>query len=108
MSTLSHPHSCHINFRTQLPYLATIILNHPIDIHIKCNVSNTCNILNLSSVYEYVEELGKLFCFPRKIVEFPIHFCLVYIKYTDRHKIRLIMISLINDLEIIFVLIFLY
>jgi hypothetical protein len=92
MSTLSHPHSCHINFRTQLPYLAT----------------NTCNILNLSSVYEYVEELGKLFCFSRKIVEFPIYFCLVYIKYTDRHKIRLIMISLINDLEIIFVLIFLY
>jgi hypothetical protein len=29
-------------------------------------------------------------------------------KYTDRHKKRLIMISLINDLEIIFVLIFLY
>jgi hypothetical protein len=23
--------------------------------------------------------LGQLFCFPRKIVEFPIHFCLVYI-----------------------------
>jgi hypothetical protein len=22
--------------------------------------------------------LGQLFCFPRKIVEFPIHFCLVY------------------------------
>jgi hypothetical protein len=26
---------------------------------------------------EYVEGLGQLFCFPRKIVEFPIHFCLV-------------------------------
>jgi hypothetical protein len=23
--------------------------------------------------------LGQLFCFPRKIVEFPIHFCLVYL-----------------------------
>jgi hypothetical protein len=30
MSTLSHTHSCHINPRTQLPYLSTIILNHPI------------------------------------------------------------------------------
>jgi hypothetical protein len=29
-------------------------------------------------------------------------------KYTHRYKKRLIMISLINDLEIIFVLIFLY
>jgi hypothetical protein len=31
-----------------------------------------------------------------------------YLTYTDRHKKRLIIISLINDLEIIFVLIFLY
>jgi hypothetical protein len=30
------------------------------------------------------------------------------IKYTEWHKKRLIMISLMNDLEIIFVLIFLY
>jgi hypothetical protein len=31
-------------------------------------------------VLEYVEGLGQLFCFPRKIiVEFPIHFCLVYL-----------------------------
>jgi hypothetical protein len=51
-----------------------------INIHIKCNVSSTCNILNLSCVEEYVGRLGQLFCFPRKIVEFPIHFCLVYLK----------------------------
>jgi hypothetical protein len=31
-----------------------------------------------------------------------------FVKYTDRQKKRVIMISLINDLEIIFVLIFLY
>jgi hypothetical protein len=34
--------------------------------------------------------------------------CLRFCKYTHRQKKRLIMISLINDLEIIFVLIFLY
>jgi hypothetical protein len=49
-----------------------------INIHIKCNVSSTCNILNLFCVEEYVGGLGQLFCFPRKIVKFPIHFCLVY------------------------------
>jgi hypothetical protein len=51
-----------------------------INLHIKCNVSSTCNISNLSSVSEYVGGLGQLFCFPRKIVEFPIHFCLVYFR----------------------------
>jgi hypothetical protein len=30
MSTLSHPHSCHIHFCTWLPDSSTIILNHPI------------------------------------------------------------------------------
>jgi hypothetical protein len=30
MSTLPHSHSCHTNPRTQLPHMATIILNHPI------------------------------------------------------------------------------
>jgi hypothetical protein len=50
-----------------------------INLHIKCNVSSTCNILNLSCVQEYVGGLGQLFCFPRKNVEFPINFCLVYI-----------------------------
>jgi hypothetical protein len=30
MPTLSYPHSCHIHFRTWLPYLSAIILNHPI------------------------------------------------------------------------------
>jgi hypothetical protein len=41
----------------------------------------------------------------------PCHFLVIFQSsrlYTDRHKKRLIMISLINDLEIIFVLIFLY
>jgi hypothetical protein len=56
-----------------------------INIHIKCNVSSTCNILNLFCVEEYVGGLGQLFCFPRKIVKFPIHFCLVY--YTGRYKV---------------------
>jgi hypothetical protein len=51
-----------------------------INLHIKCNVSSTCNILNVSCVQEYVGGLGQLFCFPRKIVEFPIHFCLVYLE----------------------------
>jgi hypothetical protein len=37
---------------------------------------HTCNILNLFCVEEYVGGLGQLFCFPRKIVKFPIHFCL--------------------------------
>jgi hypothetical protein len=46
--------------------------------HIKYNVSSICHISNLSSVQEYVGGLGQLFSFPRKIVEFPIHFCLVY------------------------------
>jgi hypothetical protein len=32
MSILPYPHGCHINFRTWLPYLATIILNHPISL----------------------------------------------------------------------------
>jgi hypothetical protein len=53
-----------------------------IDIQIKCNVSSICNILNVSSVYEYVAGLGQLFRFPRKTVEFPIHFCLVYFRGT--------------------------
>jgi hypothetical protein len=48
----------------------------------KCNVSNTCNILYLSSVQEYMGGLWQLFCFPRKIVEFPIHFCLVYLEFS--------------------------
>jgi hypothetical protein len=29
MSTLSYPHSCHINFRTLLPYLSTIHFASP-------------------------------------------------------------------------------
>jgi hypothetical protein len=27
-------HSCHIHFRTQLPYLSTTILNHPIKLYV--------------------------------------------------------------------------
>jgi hypothetical protein len=33
-----------------------------INLHIKCNVSSTCNILNLSCVQEYVGGLWQLFC----------------------------------------------
>jgi hypothetical protein len=46
---------------------------------------------NLFCVEEYVAGLGQLFCFPRKIVKFPIHFCLVYflcrLQLRANHKI---------------------
>jgi hypothetical protein len=34
-----------------------------------------------------VRGLGQLFCFPRKIVEFPIHFCLVYLSLSNFSKL---------------------
>jgi hypothetical protein len=44
--------------------------------------------------------LGQLFCFPRKIVEFPIHFCLVYnnidIAVPNSHNITQIYNTKIN------------
>jgi hypothetical protein len=46
MSALPHPHSCHINFRTQLPYLSTIILNRPIEkqkFYTKCHFYSSEN-----------------------------------------------------------------
>jgi hypothetical protein len=49
--------------------------------HIKCIVSSTYNILNLSSVKNTWDDWGNyVFYFLRKIVEFPIHFCLVISK----------------------------
>jgi hypothetical protein len=44
MSTLSQQHTLHINFRTQLPYLSTIILNHSILFLLFQTFGTHCNV----------------------------------------------------------------
>jgi hypothetical protein len=46
MSTLSQQHTLHINFRTQLPYLSTIILNHSILFLLFQTFGTHCNVTN--------------------------------------------------------------